>query len=344
MNFNHKQKIHSRLSTFVDWIATDKDKVEEIKRQAEEIRDRIKPKAVEDGLTVAEMPFSGSFAKKTGLRRYLQGNSEVEGQDVDLAFILEAQDSDGNDLDCQIYNFKTYLEAAYPNCEIGTTKSSATIAFKSTKLSYDLVPLIKTSDANIQTLIRTDGESRQSSVKKHLEFAKDRNRSSDALYGRVCFNQCARLIKWWRYHKQSTSGVFGNGEHDDKIPSILLDLLCAHAYDHVSVQSTYHETLGQWFSFLASEVRKRAPITFTDFIKSPQIDSYAQWYVGDPVDDTNNITASWQPYKIDELADWLAEARDRMAQAIRHDGEGEHFKSRDCLVEIFGNSFKNKCE
>lgn len=35
------------------------------------------------------MPYSGSFAKKNGLRRHLQGETTNEGQDIDLAFVVK---------------------------------------------------------------------------------------------------------------------------------------------------------------------------------------------------------------------------------------------------------------
>ncbi|MEL6699692.1 MAG: CBASS oligonucleotide cyclase [Bacteroidota bacterium] len=344
MNIHQHSTIHKRCKQFVQFIAPEKDKIEDIKKQSAEIRERIKKKAEEDGKIVAEMPYSGSFGKNTGLRRYLRGSAEVEGMDIDLGFILEAKDDEGNELGCQIDDFESYARACYPDSDIGSTKSSATISFKSTKRQYDLVPLLKTDNPDVQKLIRTNGEERQSSIKKHAEFIKSRNRSSHRLQGVVVFNHCVRLIKWWRYHKQSESGIFGNEENDEKVPSFLLDLLCAHAYDKLSVTKTYPETLARWFALMAHVVRNRKEIIFTDYIKFPRKPAYDVWLVADPVDTSNNVVANWHEYQVDELAEWLESARDRMTQAIRMNGEGDDHGSLHCLVEIFGKVFKHNVD
>jgi len=80
--------LQQRLTTFVQWIATETSREDEIREQAGRIRERIAAKAREDNLTVRSMPNAGSFAKRTGLRRHLLGASVVEGQDVDLPFVV----------------------------------------------------------------------------------------------------------------------------------------------------------------------------------------------------------------------------------------------------------------
>lgn len=63
-NYSNKSTIHVRIKNFVKWIAPEKEKREEIKKQSDEIRTKIKAKAEEDGLTIESMPYSGSFPKK----------------------------------------------------------------------------------------------------------------------------------------------------------------------------------------------------------------------------------------------------------------------------------------
>lgn len=333
--------IHQRFKKFASWISTDEEKEADIRKQADEIRDNIEPKAQAFGLTVRGMPYSGSFAKRTGLKRFLRGGTEVEGQDVDIAFILGSQDQNGKDLGCQIHNFKRWLSESYPNSDVGNTKSSATIAFSSTKLSYDLVPLVETSKQNVQKLIRTDGKERQSSVVKHVEFVQSRNKESNNLQGVVKYNRCLRLIKWWRYEQQSKSGVFGNEEGDEKVPSFLLDLLSAKAFAECSVQKTYPETLASWFAYLAHIVRNRESVWFSDFNPVQPEKGDSKWLVADPVDSTNNVVSKWQNDKINELASWFESARSKMIQANRKDGDQDDTGSMDCLVPLFGTAFKN---
>lgn len=344
MKVSRQSTIHRRTKCFVEFIAPEKEKREKIKEQAEGIRKCIRDKAVANGYTVLAEPYSGSFAKKSGLRRHLQGDSEVEGQDIDIAFILKDEDKHGNSLGCMVSSFEGYLKKCYPDSEVGSTKSCATISFSGSKNQFDAVPLIDTNRKHIQKLIRTNGELRQSSVEKQAEFIKSRNRSSNEVNGIILFNDCLRLIKWWRYHQQSLPGQFGNGENDDKVPSFLLDLLCAKAYDELSVRDTYVETLARWFSYLADVVRRRKEVLFDDCIRRHEQRAEAKWKVIDPMDDTNNVVKNWPDYKINELAEWFENARDRMSEAIRHDREGEDQLSMNCLVQLFGNSINNQCK
>lgn len=344
MKVSSKSTIHKRMKCFVEFIAPEKDKQDDIKEKSTAIRDCITSRATADGYTIAAKPYSGSYAKKTGLRRQIQSKDQVEGQDIDLGFIMEDKDKDGNALGCMVPIFEQYLRDRYPDSDVGQTKSSATIAFKSNKLQFDVVPLIKTKRANVQKLIRTNKEVRTSSVQKQAEFIKKRNRSSNDIDGVVRFNDCVRLIKWWRYQRQSKSGIFGNEEAHEKVPSFLLDLLCSKAYDQVSVRRTYAETLARWFSFLANEVRYRHEILFNDFIQKHDKRELAEWKVIDPMDDANNVVKNWPAYKIDELAEWFEKGRDLMSSAIRHDHEGGDSASMQCLVDLFGNSIKNQCK
>jgi len=335
--------IHRRIKAFVKWIAPDPDKRTKIQDQADEIRNRITSRAEADGIIVISTPFSGSFPPHAGLRRYMQGNSVEEGQDIDIAFIMKPVDEDGNELDCIVDQFREYAEDAYADSEVDNTKSSATIKFSSSKLKYDLVPLFETNRKNIQLLKRTDGQERTTSVVEHVEFVNNRRRTSDEIEGVVKFNECLRLVKWWRTERQEHSGIFGNEKDDDKVPSFLLSLLCAYAYDNRSVDKTYPETLATWFGFLANIVRKRKDVIFG----SPAYGSNsngALWKVVDPIDPNNNIVANWTNAEINELARWFEDSRDEINRAIRFDEEGEENASLESLVKIFGNAFKNNCD
>lgn len=161
MNISNQAVIHKRLKCFVNYIATEKEKLDEIKSKADEVRECIETKAKADGYTILSSPYSGSFASKTGLRRSLRGNDEVEGQDVDIAFVLKDSDKDGNSLGCMIGIFENYLAEKWPTSKTGHTKSSATIKFTGAKQQYDAVPLIETKRKDIQKLIRTNNQERQ---------------------------------------------------------------------------------------------------------------------------------------------------------------------------------------
>ncbi|UTW61726.1 hypothetical protein KFE98_17195 [bacterium SCSIO 12741] len=340
MKVSTHSTIHKRMKCFVDFIAPEKEKRDKIKQQSAEIRACIEKHAKEDGYTIASSAYSGSFAKKTGLRRYLLGKDEVEGQDIDIVFLLEDKDKDGNALDCMIHRFKGYLKKCYPDSEISNTKSSATIHFTGSKQNFDAVPLIKTNRENIQKLIRTEGTDRQSSAQKQVEFIRKRNRSSNEVEGVVRFNDCLRLVKWWRYHMQSESDVFGNHEGDKKVPSFLLDLLCAKAYDKLGVKATYAETLFEWFDYLTEVVRDGLPVVFGNHQPS---DTW-NWEVIDPMDRSNNIAEDWCICEIDELTYWLNDSANQISNAIASDSLKNDSESLLYLTFLFGDSIKNQCK
>src|SRR5271166_5046495 len=89
---------------------------------------------------------------------------------------------------------------------------------------------------------RLDGSRRLTSVTKHTEFVRSRTRHSDTLAGRVKFNECVRLLKWWRFIRIDAASAI------DEVRTTLIELLCASAYDKLGVEATYTETLLKWFA------------------------------------------------------------------------------------------------
>lgn len=320
-----------RLSTFVDWIKPDPAMKDKIRKQVEEIRTRLVNQASADDLTVRSTPNSGSYAKATGLRRHLAGDSVVEGMDVDLPFVVSPKTRDGETLDSLLDRFEGYARASYPTVALRRTKSSVNLAFTGTKLSYDIVPMLATGDDSWQELIRADGSRLRTSVQRHIEFVRSRNRDSDAHAGRVRFHECVRLVKWWRCFKEAGSSL--------SVPTFHVDLLCAAAFDAVGVQKSYAGTLAEWFGWLALVVESRRRIAFTDFTRIPAARS--DWEVLDPVNQANNIVAGWANWQREELREWLEDGRDVLHRAIAADLRGDDARARAHLVELMGSPIKH---
>ena len=97
MVITNQARSHRRLAAFVDWIKPDPDARDTIREQAGNIRQAIKQQAVADGLIVIATPNGGSFAKRTGLRRHMRGNTEIEGQDVDLPFVVKPETTEASE-------------------------------------------------------------------------------------------------------------------------------------------------------------------------------------------------------------------------------------------------------
>lgn len=340
MNTSTQSLIHKRLKCFVDFIAPEQDESPVIKEHFQEIKIRVEKHAKEEGYTVASVQYAGSYAKRTGLRRHMTGGSEVEGQDVDIAVILEDRTGKGRPIERSLIpDFKRYLKVQWPDNMIGHTKSSATLAIPKHQLRFDVVPLIKTTRPNIQKLIRVNREVRTTSVQGHTEFVRNLNRKGEHLH----FNNCLRLVKWWRYNQQINSKIFWNDRGSEKVPSFLLDLLCAKAYLQPATQESYPAMLYQWFKYLCHVTQNRVPVVFGDN-SSQHTGNTALWRVIDPMDASNNVVEKWPAHKIDELAQWFQQGRDRMMQAMHYDSDGKADESLNCLKELFGPSIKTQCK
>lgn len=334
-----KSLLHKRITNFVDWIKPESSTRDQIKERAENVRKNIKAKAEEDELIVESTPNAGSFATHTGLRRHYRGDSEVEGQDVDLPFVINPETVSGEELDELLSRFKKYANASYPDSEIEATKSSVKLKFAD-NVSFDLVPMLSTDDSKEQVIIRSTGEEIKTSVQKHAEFIKARNRKSNEQEGRVKFNECVRLLKWWRDFQSANSYALGS---NDAPPSFLINLLAAYAFDELGVEKTYAETLFKWSAFLAHISESRTAILFTDY-NTPEEDSEKIWTVMDPVNPENNVVGKWNNLKVDELSEWLRSARDDWSRIVHFDHDGNDSKALEYLIKLFGNPFKNHCE
>lgn len=332
--------LHRRLSNFVDWIATDSEREEDLRDRANNIRKSISTKAKDDSLVVRATPSSGSFATRTGLRRHMRGESEVEGQDVDVPFVVAPKTKDEERVESLLARFDTYAAESHPDTERETTKSSVKLKFTD-NVNYDLVPMFATKDPERQIIVRSDGERRETSVQKHVEFVRSRTQKSKATPGCVTFNDMVRLLKWWRCFREA------EGRTVKELPSFLITLLAAHAFDHRGVRAKYGETMADWLGFLARQVRRRARIGFNDFAaaqRAPSAPSGQVWEVYDPVNSENNVVDKWSGVMCDEFGGWLDDSRDAMYEAIVAFDDDRENDGVECLVRVFGAPVRHHSE
>jgi hypothetical protein len=328
---------HRRLSSFVDWIRPESETREAIIKQAGDVRAAIKGPAVADGLSVLATPNSGSFAKNTGLRRHMRGGAEIEGQDVDLPFVVKPATADGERIDELLQRFERYAMRSYPDTPRKVTASSVELQFVASKLNYDLVPMLRSDYPDYQIILKKDGSRRLTSVARHTEFVRKRTEQSQAVPGPVTFNECVRLVKWWRYMRIAEKGSI------DEVRTTLLELLCANAFDRLKVESTYSATLVRWFAWLASVAARRLTVRFGDYTTIEAFDESSQksrlWYVLDPVNGNNNVVHSnWTNIQLSEFADWFASGRDAFSRIMSHEQSGRDTAVDQLLAELFGNA------
>lgn len=332
--------LNGRFCNFVTWIRPDPEKLDDTRKQRDEVRDRIKGKAEEDGLTVRSTPGSGSFATATGLRRHMLGGAEHEGQDIDTPFVVSPKDEDGDVLTELLNRFDGYAAASYPDTPREKTKSSVRLDFVASKRRFDLVPMLAVAGKDDeQILLRANGERRRTSVQKHCEFIRSRTGKSQEIKGSVAFNDGVRIVKWWREYRVTQSKFI------DDVPTFLVNLLCAKAFDEIGIRATYPETLVTWFDKIQSYAANRTDVTFRDFARPHPERIGAKWKVIDPVNGENNVVPSaWGGIQIDELRDWARFARDKIQQAIAYDIRGRDSDAVALMVDVFGPSFKNHSE
>jgi hypothetical protein len=321
----------------VDWIKPPPETREAIGKQADCVRAAIKGQAAADGLSVIATPNSGSFAKHTGLRRHMRGGAEIEGQDIDLPFVAQPATVDGERIDDLLRRFARYAKNSYPNTPQESTASSVELRFVSSKLSYDLVPMLKSQYADYQIILKKDGSRRVTSVAKHTEFVKKRTDESKLIAGPVTFNECIRLVKWWRYVRINESGSIG------EVRTILLELLCAAAFDKFKVESTYTATLARWFGWLAHVTARRLDVSFSDYKtiepSKASRQSHTLWSVLDPVNANNNVVHSdWSNIQLTEFAEWFERARDSLSGIMSREQAGRDSEVDQLLAELFGQA------
>lgn len=342
--FSTKGKLHKRFSNFTTWIAPDASKREDMKTRRQKVREKIKAEAEKDGLIITATPNAGSFAKKTGLRRHYRGDSYVDGQDIDLPFVVKSETKDGKTITSLLDKFRRYVKKCYPNKDIEVTNSSVKLKFPD-HVSFDIVPMLATEDVTTQMIIKKDGELVETSVQKHVDFIRSRIKDSDKEKGRVLFNECIRLFKWWKEFQADKGAFLYKTDSEDKSPSsFLIGLLCAKAYDELSVEMTYEETVARWSNYIADIVREKRPVQFTDYTPNVKEDRKTSWSVIDPVNEDNNVASKLNADELDELAEWFEDMRDNMPRIIRTHKREQETEGMEYLVDLFGNPFKHHCD
>ena len=335
-SYSNKSVLHNRMKRFGQWIAPEKETRDQIKKQADEIRNRISKNAEDDGITIIKMPYGGSFPSKTGLRRHMRGNMVTEGQDVDIPFVVKKDKE--TEFEPLIVRFKKYADKSYPGTIIETTKSSVKLVFEGTKLSYDIVPMFATGQPDRYILMRDTGEIITTSIEKHMDFIKSRTKKTKEIEGVVAFNHMVRFLKWWREHKeQNSNGLI-------KIPSFMINILAAKGLMECSIDTTYPQTLANWFSCLAHIVQQKETIWFDDYYNTPKPDTTKAWNVLDPVMPDNNIVKLWNGWQVQELADWLTDAGEVINRAIVADMQGRDNDALLHMQTLFGTIFSSHCD
>lgn len=325
---------HSHLKHFVPEIRTPEVELRKIHEQQRRVRHRITGRLNKRNLQVARTPNAGSYAKGTGLRRYMYGNTKIGGSDIDLPFVLTARSGAHLDLKGLLDLFEEVVRESYPRSRVTRTKSSIKLEFSSFKYPFDIVPMVAVpNDSKREYLFRTDGRKIATSVSEHVKFVKNRTARSAESPGIVRFNDMVRLFKWWRELHAVDDTVLRQTH------TFLLELLCAKAFDEHGVATSYSQTLQTWFTAIAQIVTERRPVTFEG-----QHDQSGRrgWAVLDPVSPDNNVVPeAWDDPQFDQLAQWFWDGATTMKRIEERDGDHDGKGALRELQTLFGPAIGN---
>lgn len=324
---------HGHLKRFVPKIRIPSADERKIIEQRDRVRHRISRHLEKAKLRLARTPNAGSHAKHTALRRYMSGNTKLGGSDIDLPFVLTADSGDHLELKSLLELFEGFVRASYPRSKVTQTKSSVKLEFSTFKYAFDIVPMVAVrSEPRHEYLFRGDGSKVATSISAHVKFVKQRAQQSSKLPGIVNFNDMLRLFKWWRELRANADDQLTD------VPTFLLELLCAKAFDEHRVTTSYTQTLQTWFAAIAEIVATRRAVRFDS---TPSLSS-APWIVLDPVNPANNVVPRlWTDAHIDRLGRWFAEADAAMRRVQICDRDDDGKGALRELEGLFGPAIRN---
>ena len=319
---------HGHLKRFVPHIRTPRADERKIIEQRKRVQHRIIRHIERANLRLARTPNGGSYAKRTALRRYMQGRTKIGGSDIDLPFVLTARSGEQLELRALLELFEGFVRKSYPRSKVVRTKSSVKLTFSSFKYPFDIVPMVAVpSDRKREYLFRGDGTKVPTSISAHVKFCKQRTAASAKAPGIVRFNDMVRLLKWWSQLRAAGDELL------PELPTFVLELLCAKAFDELGVGPSYTQTLLTWFELIGAITRERRSVRF-DGQGAP--DS-GRWAVIDPVTSSNNVVpSSWGDAQIDRLALWFEDAAATMRQVEQRDRWDDGKGALRELERLFG--------
>ena len=272
------------------------------------VRDKTK-------LKITKVVKAGSFAKFTILRK-----TTDDPVDVDLVFYVCGRNLDSESLESLSADIYQLLIDLYPNKTVEDfeiQKKAATVNFKGTGLSVDIVPVIEIPSQPGQGYqFGTDGSKTKTCAPCQIEFVKKRkDHDSD-------YRTLVRLGKKWRNYSEVKP-----------LKSFHIELILAHLQDRDGSCESIEQRLRDFFLYIAQSELK-------ELIRFPENNGAVGNFqdpvvILDPVNNTNNTAA-----RISE------QERKLIVDAARQAWEAANFASTEdddeVWKELFGPRFKTK--
>jgi hypothetical protein len=255
---------------------------------------------------------AGSFAKFTILRK-----SEDTPVDVDVVFYISGRNLDSSSFEGLSSDIYDLLIELYPNKAVEDfeiQKKAATVTFKGTGLTVDIVPVIEYGSAGYGYQFDTAGGKTKTCAPCQIAFVRKR-KEADANYRTL-----VRLGKKWKNYKEIAG-----------LKSFHIELIFAYLQDKKGPSGKIEQRLRDFFLFIAQEELKTV-ITFPE--NTGTIKTFSDPVViVDPVNNENNTAGRITDAERKEIVAGALEAWET-ANLASVDGDIDVWK------EIFGPRFK----
>lgn len=267
-------------------------------------------------IKITKVVKAGSFAKYTILRK-----TTVDPVDVDVVFYISGRDASKETLESLSNKIYELLVKQYPSKSVEDfeiQRKAATVTFKGTGLSVDIVPVIEDASRpgyGWQFDIH-DGSKIQTCAPCQIKFVRDRkNRDGD-------FRTLVRMAKKWR-----------NQAEIKPLKSFAIELIMAHVLAKQGNEGSIEQRFRNFLLYVAQSGLK-------DEIRFPEnVGPFASFsdpvIILDPVYSLNNVTSRISEAERKEI---VAAAKEAWETANFASAENDN----EVWKEIFGTRFKTE--
>tara|TARA_R110002111_G_scaffold72582_1_gene116151 strand:+ start:1 stop:936 length:936 start_codon:yes stop_codon:yes gene_type:complete len=183
-------------------------------------------------INITQVVKAGSFAKFTILRKSID-----DPVDVDVVFYISGQNIDSSTYESLSTDIHDLLIELYPTKSVEDFeihKRAATVVFKGSGLSVDIVPVIESGAPGYGYQFDKNGNKTMTCAPCQIEFARTR-KNSDANYRTL-----VRLGKKWKNFKEVPG-----------LKSFHIELIFAHLQDKSGASDKIEQRLRDFYLFIA---------------------------------------------------------------------------------------------
>lgn len=317
---------HDVLAAFArEHVNLPADRVRDYRAQGNRMRAKLETHiAAHPDYALAKMLNAGSVAKGTALATI---------GDMDLAvYIKRVAAPEGTD--ALVTWLLARLKEAYPTLDddqFVPRDHCVQLRFRSPGLvDVDVVPVLYDGEPdNVGCLIvNGSGACVTTSVSRHIEFIRARKGSSPS-----DFAQVVRLLKWW-------TGELKERDPEFRFKSFMVELICAHLYDHGIDFSDYVNATEAFFTYIV-QTGLQERIAFTDYYAAGELPAAtgAEIEIIDPVNPDNNVALSYMRAHRQKIVAAAMEAHEALADAAYATTKGRAVEDwRDILGPTFAGA------